>query len=197
MALDEQKRTKLMLAIMLILILIVVMRLTKKSSGSSSVLDAITGGDIEKLVKNYEDAVQHRDITLQEREDLIELEEELINKRTEFWSYTKSGSPRGDIQQHLTNLGRNNGLENLIVRTGLERTVPGCEYLKQIDFTARCSNFEMKHITEFLDRIDREAVNYYWNSCKIYTSGRNLTFNGSIRVYVLSKKAVSLFGEKS
>ena len=186
-----------MLAIMLILILIVAMRFTKKSSGSSSVLDAITGGDIEKLVQNYEAAVQHRDITLQEREDLNKLEEELINKRVEFWSYTKSGSPRGDIQQHLANLARNCGIETMMVRTGLERTVSGCEYLKQIDFSVRCSNFEMKNITEFMDRIDRETVKYYWSNCKIYTSGRNLTFNGSIRVYVLSNKAVSLFGRKS
>ena len=33
---------------MIILLLVVVMRFTKKSSGKSSVIDTVTGGDIEK-----------------------------------------------------------------------------------------------------------------------------------------------------
>lgn len=197
MAMDEQKRTKLMLAVMLILLLVVVMRFTKKSSGKSSVIDTVTGGDIGKLVTNYKNAVSHREITLQEKVDFNRLEQDLIEKRIEFWSYTKSGSPRGDIQQHIRNLAKNSGVDAMQVRTGLERNVSGCEYLKQIDFTVSCRSFDMKSLTEFLDSIDKETVKYYWNDCRIYMSGKNLTFSGSIRVYVLSNKAVSLFGRKS
>lgn len=195
---DEQKRTRLMLGIVLILLLVVVLRFTKSKPGQGSVLDKVTGGNISKLVNNYKNAVSQREITLQERVDFNLLEEELLNRRVEFWSYSKSGSPRGDIQQHLRSLAKNSGMDDMRISIGSERTVSGCEYLKMIDYNVRSSrHFDMKKLTEFLDLVDKETVKYYWNECKIYMSGKNLAFSGSIRVYVLTSKAVSLFGRKS
>ena len=194
---DEQKRTRIMLGIMLILLLVVAMRFTKSKPGQSSVLEKITGGDINKLVANYKNAVDQRSITLQERVDFNRLEEELLNRRVEFWNYSKSGSPRGDIQQHLRNLAKNSSLDDMRISIGFERTVSGCEYLKMIDYSVSTRNFDMKRLTEFLDLVDKETVKYYWNDCKIYKSGTSFAFSGVIRVYVLTNKAVSLFGRKS
>ncbi len=197
MAMDEQKRTRIMLGVMLVLLLVVVLRFTQKKPGQASVVDSITGGDITKLVNGYKNAVTQREITLQERVDYNKLEEELLNRRVEFWSYSKSGSPRGDIQQHLRNLSKNTGMDDMRVSIGFERTVSGCTYLKSIDFSVSSRNFDMKSLTEFMDLIDKETVKYYWNDCKIYMSGKNLAFSGSIRVYVLTNKAVTIFGRKS
>lgn len=195
---DEKKRQKAMLLVMLVLMLIVALRFSNKKSGSSSgsVISSITGGDIGQLVNDYKSAVSQRDRILQERVDFEKLEEEILNKRPEYWSYTKSGSPRGDIQQHLRNLAKTADLADMRVSIGFERTVSGCEYLKMIDFSVSSRNFDMKKLAEFMELVDKERVKYYWNECKIYLSGKSFAFSGSIRVYVLTNKASALFGRK-
>ena len=88
-------------------------------------------------------------------------------------------------------------MDDLRVNGGYERAVSDCEYLKVIDFSLSTRSFEMKKLTEFMDLLDKEIVKYYWNDCKIYMTGKTLAFSGSIRVYVLNKKALSVFGRKS
>lgn len=194
---NEQKRQRIMLGIMAVLVILVVLNMTKKKGSSGSLVDKITGGNLEQLKRSYNNAVDKQKITLQEQVDFNHIEEEILNLRPQFWSYTKSGTPRGDIQQHLRNLAKTVNLDSMRVSTGFERPVSGCEYIRSIDFSVSDRNFDMKRLAEFLELIDKETVKYYWNECKIYMSGKTLAFSGSIRVYVFSKKAVSLFGRKS
>lgn len=195
---QEQKKRKIMIGVMIILMLIVALRFSKKTVGSSdSFVDSITGGNTQRLVNSYKAAVSQRHIALQESLDFHQLEEALLARRSEFWSYSKTGSPRGDIQQHLRSLGKNANLDDLRVSIGFERVVTGCTYIKMIDFSVSSRTFDMKNLTEFMDLLDQEAVKYFWNDYKIHMSGKKLVFSGSIRIYVLTNKAVSLLRRKS
>jgi hypothetical protein len=194
---DEKKRQKVMLIIMGVLIIVVVLNIAKKKMApTGSLMDAVTGGDINSLVNSYDSSVDRLNIILQEKLDFDTLEQDILTRQAEFWSYSKSGSPRGDIQQRLRNLAKSVSLDDMRVSIGFERTVSGCEYLKMIDFSVSSRNFDMKRLTEFFELVDKEQAKFFWNECKIYMSGKTLAFSGSIRVYVFTNKAIALLGKK-
>ena len=199
MAMDQAKRQKVMAAVALILALVVALMYLGKGKGGSGggLLAKITGGDLNKLKNSYNNKLNNRNMTLQQKLDYDALETKYLNSKSKFGSYSKSGSPRGEVQQFLRNVAKNVGWEDLRVSPGYDKTVPGCEYLKMIDFSISTRKVDMKILANFMEQIDNEAVKYYWNDCKIYKSGSNLAFSATIRVYVLNNKAVKTFGRKS
>lgn len=195
---DQQKRTKIMLVVVVILALVVVLT-GKKGSGSSSssgVLNKITGVDINKKVREFQSTMARRDNVMNEKNAFIKLNDELNEAKVNFWTYTKAGSPRGEAQQKLNSLAKSMGIEDVRVSIGFERSVPGCQYLKMIDFSVTSRNFEMKNIADFMDAVDNDTKKFYWGDCKLYQSGKSFSFSANIRIYVLNKKAVELLGKK-
>jgi hypothetical protein len=200
---QDKKRQNVMLGIAMVLLFLVIFSVIKKKSPPSSTgqtsgfMSSLTGGNIATTVREYENAVQQRGLTLQEKIDIDRLEEDILKKRPEFWAYTKAGTPRGEVHQHIRNVAKNAGIEEMRVNVGYEKSVSGSEYLKMIDFSLSHRDFDMKKMADFMGQIDEESAKYYWTECKIYYSGNSLVFFGNLRVYVLNNKAVALFGKKS
>ena len=195
---DQNKRTKIMLMIVVVLLLIVF--LTGKKGGASSsktnFLDKLTGVDINKKVREFNNAMTKRDNVRYEKNSFQKLKDEIAEEKVNFWSYSKAGSPRGEAQQKLNSLAKSMGIEDVRVSIGFERNVPSCQYLKMIDFSVTSRKFEMKNIADFMDAVDNDTNKFYWGDCKIYQSGKSFSFSANVRIYVLNKKAVELLGKK-
>lgn len=195
---DQAKRTKIMIVIVMILAIIVLLPGKKnKASGSSGggILDKITGVNIDKKIREFENTRNERDLVMKEKNAFIKLSDEISDERANFWVYTKAGSPRGEAQQKLNSLAKSMGIEDVRVSIGFERTVPGCQFLKMIDFSVTSRQFDMKNVALFMEALDNTAQKFYWGDCKIYQSGKSLSFSANVRIYVLNKKAVDLLGK--
>jgi len=194
---DQAKRTKVMLVVVMLLVIILLLSGGKKNKTSSGggILDKITGVNIDKKVREFNNAEMTRNRVLDEKNAYIELSDEISDEQANFWVYTKAGSPRGEAQQKLNSLAKSMGIDDVRVSIGFERTVPGCQYLKMIDFSVTSRNFNMKNIALFMEALDNTSQKFYWGDCKIYQSGKSFSFSANVRIYVFNKKAVELLGK--
>ena len=195
---DQAKRTKIMIVVVMLLAIIVLLpgKNSKSSGSSGGILDKITGVNIDSKVREFENAKAERRMVMLEKDSFIELSDEISDERSNFWVYTKAGSPRGEAQQKLNSLAKSMGIEDVRVSIGFERTVPGCQYLKMIDFNVTSRRFSMKNVALFMEALDNTSQKFYWGDCKIYQSGKSFSFSANVRIYVFNKKAVELLGKK-
>lgn len=197
---DQNKRTKVMLLIVLLLALFVVFTSGKKGKGTSSsgggLMAKLSGVDIAQKEQEFRNAKNARDLAMMTKEQFLALSEKIDTEKVNFWQYNKAGSPRGEAQQKIISTAKGMGIEDVRVSIGFERNVPSCSYLKMIDFSVTSRSFTMKNIADFMAAIDNDTKKFYWGDCKIYHSGKSLSFSANIRIYVLNKKAVDLLGKK-
>lgn len=195
---DQSKRTKILLVVVMLLLIVVLLSGGKKGKASSSggILDKITGVNINSKVREFQNAKMTRDRIIKEKNSYINLSDEISDQRVNFWTYTKAGSPRSEAQQKLNSLAKSMGIDDVRVSIGFERTVPGCQYLKMIDFSVTSRRFNMKNIALFMEALDNTSQKFYWGDCKIYQSGKSFSFSANVRIYVFNKKAVELLGKK-
>lgn len=193
---DQAKRTKIMLGLVIVLALVVILSGKKGGSSSSGILNKVTGVDISKKVREFQNTMARRDNVMNEKNSFQKLNEKLNDEKVNFWSYSKAGSPRGEAQQKLNSLAKSMGIEDVRVSIGFERNVPSCQYLKMIDFSVTSRKFDMKNIGDFMDAVDNDPKKFYWGDCKIYQSGKSFSFSANVRIYVLNKKAIELLGKK-
>jgi hypothetical protein len=197
---EESKRIKIMLLFVIILVLIVVLQGNKKrqsSSSSASLASRIIGVNLTQDLESFKDAELSRDLAQIEKSQFENLENKLIEDREVFWSYNKAGTPKGIAQQEILRIAKDMGITGFHIDYGSERTLSGSQYFKTIDYNISSRTFELKNLANFMDRIDKNLKKFHWKDMRIYNSTRGLSFSGSIRIYVLNKKATTLLDGKS
>ena len=197
---EESKRIKIMLLFVIVLVLIVVLQGNKKrqsSSSSASLTSRIIGVNLTQDLEEFKDAELSRDLAQIEKIQFENLENKIIEDREVFWSYNKAGTPKGVAQQEILKIAKGMGIANIYIDVGNERTLSGSQYFKTIDYNINSRSFELKKLANFMDRIDKNFKKLHWKEMKIYNTRKGLSFSGTIRIYVLNKKATTLLDGKS
>ena len=133
-----------------------------------------------------------KDLTLElqvSESQIVKREFDVESVKKSFHSYTKTGSPRGQIQQKLKNLAKTCGLDDMHVSIGSERNVSGFEYLKRIDFFIYTREFSLESLLKFLDTVNSSSKKAYINDFRFYKSGKSFAMSASLRFYILNRKA--------
>ncbi len=195
---EQNKRIKIMLAFGLVVILLMLLMGGKKSAAgakSNGLLAKVSGVNLAAKEQEFRTAKSERDIAMQYKEKLTDLQQKVGGQKSDFWSFTKLGSPRGEIQQRIISLAKNVGLDDVRVSTGFERSLSNSNYLRVIDFAVSSRSFNMKKMADFMQAIDAEVNKIFWDDCKIFKVGNVMTFSANLRVYVFNKKAVDIIGK--
>ncbi|MEN9362078.1 MAG: hypothetical protein RL095_3613 [Verrucomicrobiota bacterium] len=141
----EHRRTAALAAGFLALLLILAWQagLLKSSGGSAGAAQLYAA---EKRLAAAKSLHRESELRLQAAQDAKEW----------CWSFDAKGtSPRSEIQQALNRLAKRAGLE-ATVNNGAERTVSGCEYLNQADFSLQVVGCGAPELQKLLDLIDEQ-----------------------------------------
>lgn len=133
-----------------------------------------------------------KDLTLElkiSESQIVKREFDLESVKKSFHTYTKSGSPRGQIQQNLKNLAKTCGLDDTRVSIGFERSLPESKLLKMIDFSISTRRFSLGSLEKFFETVNSSSKKAYINEFRYYKSGKSFVMSASLRFYILNRKA--------